>query len=367
MGLFDVFKKKDCEICGKDVNLFGYKKLEDGEICKDCEKKLSPFFDDRRHSTVEQIKAQLAYREENERALHRFNYSVVIGSYQKMYIELQGGVPTRFVISSATDYKAGNPDIISFKDIASCTPDIRESRSEEKYTNDKGERVSYNPPRYEYSYDFNIRLTVSGCPYFDDIRVNLNSGNIELKTVMGNQGGIGGLFRQQNQFDPMLYPEYREYKAMVDDICQYVSFGQRGVPYAGINNMNSGNGFSAIGAAVAGVVNAQTQNQYAQTAHAQSPVQNTGWTCPACGTENTGNFCQSCGSKKPEPKAQNASWTCFCGTQNTSKFCQNCGQKQFDIGRIWCSECSWTAEPGDTVVPTFCPNCDKRFDENDLR
>ena len=36
MGLFDAFKKKDCEICGKEVGLFGYKKLEDGEICKDC-------------------------------------------------------------------------------------------------------------------------------------------------------------------------------------------------------------------------------------------------------------------------------------------------------------------------------------------
>ena len=59
MGLFDVFKKKDCEICGKEVGLFGYKKLEDGEICKDCVKLLSPWFDDRRHSTVDQIKQQL--------------------------------------------------------------------------------------------------------------------------------------------------------------------------------------------------------------------------------------------------------------------------------------------------------------------
>ena len=59
MGLFDVFKKKDCEICGKEVGMFGYKKLEDGEICKDCVKLLSPWFDDRRHSTVAQIKQQL--------------------------------------------------------------------------------------------------------------------------------------------------------------------------------------------------------------------------------------------------------------------------------------------------------------------
>ena len=45
MGLFDVFKKKDCEICGKEVGMLGYKKLQDGEICNACAKQLSPWFD----------------------------------------------------------------------------------------------------------------------------------------------------------------------------------------------------------------------------------------------------------------------------------------------------------------------------------
>ena len=31
MGLFDRFKKQDCEICGKEVGMFGYKKPEDGK------------------------------------------------------------------------------------------------------------------------------------------------------------------------------------------------------------------------------------------------------------------------------------------------------------------------------------------------
>ena len=59
MGLFDRLKKQDCEICGKEVGMFGYKKLQDGEICKDCVKLLSPWFEDRRESTVAQIKEQL--------------------------------------------------------------------------------------------------------------------------------------------------------------------------------------------------------------------------------------------------------------------------------------------------------------------
>ena len=41
MGLFD---KKFCDICGDKIGLLGNRKLEDGNMCKDCAKKLSPFF-----------------------------------------------------------------------------------------------------------------------------------------------------------------------------------------------------------------------------------------------------------------------------------------------------------------------------------
>ena len=79
MGLFDRFKKQDCEICGKEVGMFGYKKLEDGEICKDCVKLLSPWFEDRRHATVAQIKEQIAYRERNAKEHENFTISRKIG------------------------------------------------------------------------------------------------------------------------------------------------------------------------------------------------------------------------------------------------------------------------------------------------
>ena len=116
MGLFDAFKKKDCEICGKEVGLFGYKKLEDGEICKDCVKLLSPWFDDRRHSTVAQIKQQLIYREENRAALNTFRPTVAYGERYTLRAELVNGVPTRFVVERTDSYKEENADIISFRD-----------------------------------------------------------------------------------------------------------------------------------------------------------------------------------------------------------------------------------------------------------
>ena len=58
MGLFD---KKYCDICGAQIKFLGNKKLEDGNCCKECASKLSPWFSERRHSTIESIKEQLAY------------------------------------------------------------------------------------------------------------------------------------------------------------------------------------------------------------------------------------------------------------------------------------------------------------------
>lgn len=52
MGLFGkLFEKKECAICGGEIGLLGNRKLEDGNMCKACAAKLSPWFDERRHSS----------------------------------------------------------------------------------------------------------------------------------------------------------------------------------------------------------------------------------------------------------------------------------------------------------------------------
>ena len=84
MGFFD---KKYCDVCGEKIGLLGNRKLEDGNLCKDCANKLSPFFDDRRNSTVDEIKEQLAYREENEQAARDFTPTKVIGSRNLICID----------------------------------------------------------------------------------------------------------------------------------------------------------------------------------------------------------------------------------------------------------------------------------------
>ena len=404
MGLFDVFKKKDCEICGKEVGLLGYKKLEDGEICKDCVKLLSPWFDDRRHSTVEQIKAQLQAREYNKLAMETWQPSIALGDYYTMYVKTKGDVPISFVVSNSDKYRENNADILSFLWITACTPDIRESRTELKQTNSQGEKVSYDPPRYEYRYDFYIKLDIKGCDYIDDMRFRINSSTVKLETVMPK----ATLFSAAQSFDPMLYPEYRKYKAMLDEICEIVSCGQRGVPLGQANAKTDDSveglldqirnaptmeavtnasfrltmltkdhpdkaGIQAqiaqamtqaknrLSAEAVGVAAAMPQSQSVASAPAA-------WKCDACGSENTGKFCEGCGSPKPafapaRPTA--AGWTCFCGAVNTGKFCNECGTKQFSIRDIVCSECSWTAEPGDEFTG-YCPSCDHKFGPEDL-
>lgn len=410
MGLFDVFKKKDCEICGKEVGLLGYKKLEDGEICKDCVKLLSPWFDDRRHSTVEQIKRQIAAREENRCELQAWSHDLCFGEWQKIYIRMENGVPESFVVSSDSDYKEANADIVSFADVSSCDVDIRESHTELMQTNANGERVSYNPPRFEYDYDFYIKLGITGIEYIDDIRFRINRSTLHLETTQ-RHAGRGLLFSQA--FDPMHYPEYREYKAVCDTVAEIISCGQRRMVWTDSRSANT----APVSAASVADTTASTDEQdpalvllakfktakmeeldplfkefceltwdrpdykeiQEKAAKACSDralelhAMRTGnqpaaaWKCDACGSENTGKFCQGCGAQKPAPAPAAASgWKCFCGTFNTGKFCAECGTEQYSAQDIVCSECSWTADPGDVSIPVFCPNCGRRFDADDL-
>ena len=230
MGLFDRFKKQDCEICGKEVGMFGYKKLEDGEICKDCVKLLSPWFDDRRHSTVAQIKQQLAYREENRAALNGFRPSVAYGERFVLRAEIVDGVPRRFVVQRTDNFKEENADIINFKDVTSFNIDVHEHDRELKRRNAEGDMVSYVPPRYEYSYDFYAEIQVNH-PYFSQIRFEINRNTINLETIE-RRSSFGGSFLRTG-FDPSLYPEYRQYRTQCDELEELFRAGMQGMTLPG--------------------------------------------------------------------------------------------------------------------------------------
>ena len=344
MGLFDRFKKQDCEICGKEVGMFGYKKLEDGEICKDCVKLLSPWFEDRRHATVAQIKEQIAYRERNAKELEGFTVSRVIGEAYKMYIEEVNGVPVRFFVTDASDYKAANPDIISFKDVMSCVTDIEVRDEEMKQRDAEGKMVSYNPPRYKQHHNFYIKMQIRNNPYFDDIRFHVNRGVVTLETIGGFGAGVASSFLRgagvsnarfsTGSFrDAQEQRKFNEYQQMCQIIEQAVEDGKRGAaaPAAQTANLesilmtierikNAPDLLTAVtlGAEVArqatmlsdpdwervrALNDAAVEDAKLRLGHLEPggiPVQETAKPkfCPNCGAPyEGGKFCQSCGSK----------------------------------------------------------------------
>lgn len=277
MGLFDAFKKKDCEICGKEVGMFGYRKLEDGEICKECVGKLSPWFEERRHSTVAQIQEQLAYRAENEKKLADFRVAKVIGDYHKMCIEEVNGIPTRFFVSCEDDYLSENPDIIEFKNLMSCTTDIETDEKELKRTDSNGNEVSYNPPRYETDYNFYVEMQIANNPYFDHIRFRINDSTVTLETRGGSSVSFLGMnFNSDavNVGSPREQQRYEKYTAMCQQIEYIVQKSRETAPVA---------------APAAEPVPAPAQ---------ESAVPAGPKFCPNCGAPaEGGKFCQHCGTK----------------------------------------------------------------------
>ena len=269
MALFgNLFEKKYCDICGKEIGLLGNRKLEDGNLCKDCAAKLSPWFSDRRRSTVEEIREQLAYREANRDVLAAFVPTLVLGHNTKIYIDEE---KKQMAVSSRSNWRELNTDVIPLSLVQNCEIDVREHK-EEIYTKDKdGKRVSYNPRQYKHEYEFRVNITCDS-PYYPEISFELTD---------------------DRPVNPMViaYKVYeQEGKAIQNALCPDLYPAEETVPKEPVSVLE--------------VTEPDT------------------WTC-ACGTENTGNFCSECG--KPRP----VYWFCpECGTKNSGKFCTNCGTKK---------------------------------------
>ena len=172
MGLFD---KKYCDICGEKIGLLGNRKLEDGNLCKNCAAKLSPWFSERKQSTVEEIKEQLAYREANKEAVAAFHTTRTLGKDIKVLLDEDNG---KFMVTSARNIAEANPDVLSFGDVTGCDLDIEEGRTEIEYEDREGNRQSFNPRRYAYHYDFYMTIHVNH-PYFEEIRFKLNDSSVD--------------------------------------------------------------------------------------------------------------------------------------------------------------------------------------------
>ena len=207
MGLFGkLFEKKVCSICSGDIGLLGNRKLEDGNMCKTCAAKLSPWFSDRRNSTVAEIEEQLAYREDNKKAVAEFTITRTFGSSPQVLIDEDN---EKFMVTYASNIKESNPDVLDISMVTGCELDIEEQRNEAMKEDEEGNEESYNPPRYYFSYDFNMTIRVKH-PYFNEISFKLNASDVEM-----NPDYAVPMIRRP---DPERNREYQRYEDMGKEI-----------------------------------------------------------------------------------------------------------------------------------------------------
>ncbi len=155
MALFGKrFEKKGCAICGSEIEWLDNRKPGGKNYCKDCEAKLSPWFSNRRQTTVEEIKEQLAYREANKIRVAAFHITRILGEDTKVLLDEDAGL---FMVTATRNLMEANPDVLALSDVTGCKLDINESE---------------------------IVINVSN-PFFNEIRFKLNdsSAGNDTKTM----------------------------------------------------------------------------------------------------------------------------------------------------------------------------------------
>lgn len=290
MGLLDrLFDKKNCAICGGEIGLLGNRKLTDGNLCKACAAKLSPFYTERRQSTVEEIRQHLAYREQNQRVLLGVTPTRVFGhGGAKVYVDENQAL---FFVARGRNYLPDNPDVMSVSQVIGFRPSIHENRTELYHHDREGRRVPYNPRRYQVEYRFDIIIDVN-IPFI---------GSIEFELSDDRPDSPRSSLYQQLESEVMalqaaLSPE------------NYASFAP-----------------TALTAAQPSFTYAEPATPQDAAPQAAQPTPAAGgWTC-ACGQLNQGYFCTNCGARRPIVyRCDKCGWMPEDPTK-LPKFCPNCG------------------------------------------
>ena len=338
MGLFD---KKICDICGEKIGLLGNRKLDDGNLCKDCAKKLSPWFEERRHSTVEDIKRQLEYREKNKKAVMDFYITRQINTRNyNVFIDDNKG---NFTVARKLDVNE-NPDIVPLSAIVQCRVDVDQQQHEETYTKD-GENVSYQPPVYKYEFDYTMRIKVR-TQWFDDMDFRLNTFSISsdkrrelmeveqtayqiIAALTPNAAGMPGM-NMNGGMQPGMPGMNMNGGMQLGMPGMNMNGGmQSGMPGMNMNaGMQPGMSGMNMNAGMQPGMPGMNMNGGMQSGMPGMNM-NVGMQPGMSGMNMTGGMQQTGMSETNMTggmQQNNSSWKCQCGAENTGKFCEYCGQ-----------------------------------------
>ena len=303
------------------------------------------------------------YREQNKQQLNMFSPSRTLGFKTKVYVDPGHNC---FVVSKSSNYKNDNADIINLSQVTGARSETKEHKKELYQKDSQGHSVSYNPRRYEYSYEIFVTINVNS-PYFNEIKFEVtdnpiaNKGSNEFmryqneadlivaavtgrapagmaqpgmgQQAMGQTGGVPGgiagavagvagvaglagiagalLGNQNNQQAQMQQQNMMNQQMQQQNMMNQQAYGQQGFNNQGMMNNQQGYAQQGFG----------NQQGYAQQGFAQQGFNNQGMMNNQQGYAQQGFAQQGFGGQ----------WVCpNCGMTNTANFCQNCGaQKQF--------------------------------------
>lgn len=177
MGLFS---KKECDVCKKKMALMEGYKCADGTICNDCKKKMSPLFTEYKNTTIQEVKEQLTYREENAQRVKVFVAAETFGEYSKVMVDRKHNW---FVVTKAIKLSDENPDVFDLSDIQNVLVEIEENKRELHFTNRKGKTCSYKPARYEFTYKFKVNIQMNH-PFIKMISLKITKEDVKVISEM---------------------------------------------------------------------------------------------------------------------------------------------------------------------------------------
>ncbi len=202
MSLFA--REKACVVCGNTAK--SKVKCKDGPVCGNCIGRLSPWFTEHKGSSAEDLRKQIALREENKERLAAFVPTKAWGvkkygpAYQFIYDEER----RQFVVAEGPEesFKEREPDVIDFDQVKDVVLEVDEYWSEESgefAPRGYGTLLQENYDDVFWRYDFYLRLTLDH-PYLKEIRYKMNFKPTVLKVhrrgVIFKRGlEIGGTYR----------------------------------------------------------------------------------------------------------------------------------------------------------------------------